>query len=53
MLSRETDCPTILDIDIKVVISDGLVWATNKSNPAVKLWFHQVSLQQQFLMCDF
>ncbi|XP_029160383.1 eukaryotic translation initiation factor 2-alpha kinase [Nylanderia fulva] len=38
--SREND-PNILDIDIKVVISEGLIWAINKSNPTVKLWQHQ------------
>lgn len=36
------DCPnTVLDIEIKAVISEGLIWATNKSNPTVKLWQHQ------------
>lgn len=27
-----------LDIEIKVVIPDGLIWAINKNNPTVKLW---------------
>nr|XP_012137915.1 PREDICTED: eukaryotic translation initiation factor 2-alpha kinase isoform X1 [Megachile rotundata]XP_012137916.1 PREDICTED: eukaryotic translation initiation factor 2-alpha kinase isoform X1 [Megachile rotundata] len=27
-----------LDIEIKVVIPDGLVWAINKNDPTVKLW---------------
>lgn len=41
--ARENDCPNILDIEIKVVISQGLIWAINKNNPTVKLWQYQVS----------
>lgn len=39
--ARENDCPNILDIEIKVVISQGLIWAINKNNPTVKLWQYQ------------
>ncbi|XP_031826001.1 eukaryotic translation initiation factor 2-alpha kinase isoform X2 [Nomia melanderi] len=28
----------IRDIEIKVVVPDGLIWAINKNNPKVKLW---------------
>ncbi|KOC63214.1 Eukaryotic translation initiation factor 2-alpha kinase 3 [Habropoda laboriosa] len=28
----------ILNIEIKVVVPDGLIWAVNKDNPTVKLW---------------
>ncbi|XP_054012153.1 eukaryotic translation initiation factor 2-alpha kinase [Hylaeus anthracinus] len=28
----------VLDIEIKVVIPDGLIWAINRNNPTVKLW---------------
>ncbi|XP_043248351.1 eukaryotic translation initiation factor 2-alpha kinase isoform X1 [Colletes gigas] len=27
-----------LDIEIKVVVPDGLIWATNRNNPKIKLW---------------
>ncbi|XP_011632658.1 eukaryotic translation initiation factor 2-alpha kinase-like isoform X2 [Pogonomyrmex barbatus] len=40
-LVSSADCSNkdvALDIEIKVVIPDGLVWAINKSNPTVKLW---------------
>lgn len=30
-----------LDIEIKVIIPEGLVWAVNKRNPTVKLWQHK------------
>lgn len=32
-----------LDIEIKVVIPDGLIWAINKNNPTVKLWQQKVN----------
>jgi hypothetical protein len=40
-------CPnkiTNLDIDIKVIIPKGLIWAINKNNPDVKLWQYKVSI---------
>lgn len=43
LIPHANDCSTTLDIEIKVVISEGLIWAINKSNPTVKLWQHQVS----------
>ncbi|OAD62097.1 Eukaryotic translation initiation factor 2-alpha kinase 3 [Eufriesea mexicana] len=30
--------PHILDIEIKVIVPDGLIWAINRNNPTVKLW---------------
>ncbi|KAL6263268.1 hypothetical protein P5V15_006068 [Pogonomyrmex californicus] len=44
-LVSSADCSNkdvALDIEIKVVIPDGLVWAINKSNPTVKLWQYKV-----------
>ncbi|CAL1686070.1 unnamed protein product [Lasius platythorax] len=41
LIPHANDCSTTLDIEIKVVISEGLIWAINKSNPTVKLWQHQ------------
>ncbi|XP_076760849.1 eukaryotic translation initiation factor 2-alpha kinase [Xylocopa sonorina] len=42
----DTNCgdeitPSVLDIEIKVVVPDGLIWAVNKNDPAVKLWQHR------------
>ncbi|XP_072750618.1 eukaryotic translation initiation factor 2-alpha kinase [Anoplolepis gracilipes] len=36
------DCSdTIPDVEIKAIISEGLIWAINKSNPTEKLWKYQ------------
>ncbi|XP_043463144.1 eukaryotic translation initiation factor 2-alpha kinase-like isoform X2 [Leptopilina heterotoma] len=32
-----------LDIEIKVIIPEGLVWAVDKNNPTLKLWEHKFS----------
>lgn len=34
--------PHSLDIEIKVTVPDGLVWAVNKNDPTVKLWQYKV-----------
>ncbi|XP_012530974.1 eukaryotic translation initiation factor 2-alpha kinase [Monomorium pharaonis] len=44
MLSSDVSCfnkDTTLDMEIKVVIPEGLIWAVNKNNPNVKLWQHK------------
>ncbi|CAK9803135.1 Eukaryotic translation initiation factor 2-alpha kinase [Anthophora plagiata] len=33
--------PQVLNIEIKAVIPDGLIWAVNRDNPTVKLWQHK------------
>ncbi|KAG7189624.1 hypothetical protein KM043_017306 [Ampulex compressa] len=35
------DKVTTLDIDIKVLVPEGLIWAINKNKPTVKLWQHK------------
>lgn len=38
MNCQNKDAPQIKDIDIKVVVPDGLIWAISKNDPAMKLW---------------
>lgn len=38
--------PRDLDIEIKVIVPDGLIWAVNRNDPTVKLWQHKVSFNQ-------
>ncbi|XP_017892549.1 eukaryotic translation initiation factor 2-alpha kinase [Ceratina calcarata] len=38
MNCQNEDTHQIQDIEIKVVVPDGLIWAVSKNDPAVKLW---------------
>lgn len=35
---------TALDIEIKAIIPEGLIWAVNKNDATVKLWQHKVGI---------